>query len=83
LTSAYPWAYIRGEREVIPMIRRTKDGDLVEFDAQAEALRAQMIANGAPESEVNDYVACELQREEDIKAGRPYYDYEAQEWRNV
>ena len=65
------------------MRRQTKDGTWHHFNFNAEMLRSELLANGAPESEVNDYVACDIQREADIECGRQYYDYDRQEWRNV
>ena len=65
------------------MTRTTHDGTRIFFDAIYETLREELLDKGCPASDVNDIVACEIQREDQIAAGRPYYDYETQEWRNV
>jgi len=65
------------------MKRQTHDGTWHDFDAQAEQNRAELIALGAPMQDVNDMVACDLQRDAAIANGQPYYDYDRQCWVNT
>lgn len=64
------------------MKRQTKDGTWHDFGFNAEMLRQELMQAGVPENDVNDYVACDLQRQAQIAAGGLYYDYERQVWVN-
>ena len=65
------------------MKRQTHDGTWHDFNARAEQNRAELIALGAPLADVNDMVACDLQREAAIANEQLYYDYNRQCWVNT
>ena len=40
------------------------------------------VSNRLSENEIREMILCDRQRNEEIAAGKPYYDYDAQKWVN-